>query len=96
MKNAFEASGSSPQRNSQLKSPSTPRIISFRRAKCPRHGVTVYAYVQSKSRPSVNHVVTGIKSGKALRWSCSCEIRSFNPRRPCAHIVTVRRRAVKR
>ena len=72
------------------KSRKTPRILSLKKAKNPRHGVAYYATVQSRSRGTrVNHVVTVAKHGRRLRSHCSCEIASFNPRTACDHAVAV-------
>lgn len=69
------------------------RILSMKRAKAPRHGVRVYAVVQSESRPTrVNHVVTGMRVQRKLRFRCSCEAASFNPRGRCNHAKAVARR----
>lgn len=67
-----------------------PRILSLKRAKQPRHGIVAYANVQSRSRSTrVIHVVTAAKRGRRLRFRCSCEIASFHPQVPCAHIRSV-------
>lgn len=73
------------------------RILSCKKAVNPRHGVTYYATVQSASRPTrVNHVVTGIKIGNAVRFRCSCEAASFSPRTPCRHITATKARLAER
>jgi hypothetical protein len=70
-----------------------PRILSFRRAENPRHGILLYTTVQSRSRSTrVNHVVTMAKRGDRELFRCSCESASFRPRTKCIHVQAVQRR----
>ncbi len=70
-----------------------PRVLSFRRAKTPRHGVAYYGNVQSRSRSTrVIHTVTAARRGRNLRFRCSCEAASFHPREKCIHVKAVVRR----
>jgi len=69
-----------------------PRVLSFRKAKNPRHGILYYGNVQSRSRGTrVIHVVTLAKQGRKLRSRCSCEAASFVPRKKCIHVQAVQR-----
>jgi hypothetical protein len=80
-----------------MKKKKAPRIITLRRAKHPRHGVIIYANVQSRSRGTrVIHTVTAVKRGDKIRWRCSCEIASFHPRVACDHAEAVKARAKKK
>ncbi len=68
-----------------------PRVLSLRFAKRPRHGVVLYSNVQSRSRGTrIIHVVTAAKRVRKMRFRCSCEIASFNPRKQCIHVESVR------
>jgi hypothetical protein len=72
-----------------------PRILSCKKAKNPRNFVTIYANVQSVSRPTrVVHTVTGIARTRKTELRCSCERQSFDPldRKGCRHIQAVRLR----
>lgn len=68
----------------------TPRVLSLKVAKAPRHGVLIYANVQSRSRGTrIIHVVTGAKRSHKKMFRCSCEAASFNPRKLCIHVLAV-------
>jgi len=71
-----------------MKTPKLPRVLSLKIALKPRHGIVVYATVQSRSRRLV-HTVTATMHGRVLRYHCSCEAKSFNPRAVDAHIAAV-------
>ena len=71
-----------------MKTKKLPRVLSLKIAKKPRHGILVYATVQSRSRRLV-HTVTATSHGRSLRFHCSCEHKSFNPRAVDAHIAAV-------
>lgn len=74
-----------------------PRVLSLRKAVKPRHGILYYSTVQSRSRSTrVNHVVTGAKIGRSVRFRCSCESASFHPQEKCIHVRAVVRRMVLR
>ena len=73
-----------------------PRVVSLHIAKKPRHGVVVYAGVQSRSRPLHVHIVTGTTHGQKMRFHCSCEHKSFNPRAVDPHIAAVHKKLGKR
>lgn len=67
-----------------------PRVLSIKRAKKPIHGVVLYSNVQSRSRGTrVIHTVTAAKYGRKLRFRCSCEAASFNPKQKCIHVQSV-------
>ena len=69
----------------------TPRVLSLKVAKAPRHGVVIYANVQSRSRGTrIIHTVTAAKRLRKKIFRCSCESASFNPRKACIHILAVR------
>lgn len=74
-----------------------PRIISFKHAKNPRNGVSIYSTVLSRSRSTrITHLVTGAKRGRQVCYRCSCEHASFEPKAKCAHIQAVARRVQQR
>ena len=60
------------------------------------HRVRVWAYVPSRSRVNLNHLVAFIrtKNDDVRRWVCDCEdfmFRQIGQRRHCNHIKDVRR-----
>jgi hypothetical protein len=60
-----------------------------------RHGaVKVYARVASRSRASVDHLVTYVRTVNVRGWLCGCEnflFSAFAKNRNCAHIREVRK-----
>jgi len=68
------------------------KIISLRHAKKPKHGVVVYAKVQSRSKDGIAHTVTGARHGGDIRYRCGCDDNLFRPRLACDHIVAVKAR----
>ena len=69
------------------------KIISLRHSKDQTKGVLIYARVQSRSKPEVQHNVTGTKRGDGIVWRCTCEHKLFQPRQKCDHIKKVERAA---
>lgn len=66
------------------------RVLSLRRTHSPRHGVTRYGVVLSRSRPTrLTHTV--VKRGRS--WFCSCEYFTFTGE-VCAHIKAACKKAV--
>jgi len=73
----------------------TPRVLSLKIAKKPRHGILIYATIASRSRRLV-HTVTATSHGRNLRFHCSCESKSFNPRAVDAHVTAVQKKLARR
>jgi hypothetical protein len=76
-----------------------PKVISLQIAKPARvrHGVHLYASVQSRSRGTrIIHLVTGTKIARKVRLHCSCEAKSFNPHAVCIHQKAVSKKLAQR
>jgi hypothetical protein len=64
-----------------------------------RHGVRLYAKVESRSTPEKEHNVIYIRKAGMERWLCDCEAQLFietGRRRNCDHIKAVRQASARR
>ena len=68
-------------------------ILSIRKASNVGGSVRIYAKVQSRTRPVLQHVVVFIRRAGMRRWLCQCEdfiLRQAGHRKHCDHIKAVR------
>jgi hypothetical protein len=69
-------------------------ITSIKRSETKGAAVKVYAKVQSRTRPAIEHNVLYIRTSRTRRFICSCEnflFSGFAHNRNCDHIKEVRK-----